>query len=140
MKPWWHWSDLLISHVIGSYVALIALAVCLGLYDSHSLDRSVPFFAALAPIAGPYLMIALLYDPRSRPLYSPAIGLLLVLYLTVFVARSIHRRRRFRREERMRGGLCPKCGYNLTGNTTGVCPECGTMPRLETWESWGQWD
>jgi predicted amidophosphoribosyltransferase len=23
-------------------------------------------------------------------------------------------------------GLCGKCGYNLTGNTSGVCPECGT--------------
>ena len=22
-------------------------------------------------------------------------------------------------------GHCPKCGYDLTGNTTGVCPECG---------------
>jgi hypothetical protein len=21
--------------------------------------------------------------------------------------------------------LCRKCGYNLTSNTTGVCPECG---------------
>lgn len=30
---------------------------------------------------------------------------------------------RFRRRRR---GLCVKCGYNLTGNTTGVCPECGT--------------
>ena len=26
-------------------------------------------------------------------------------------------------------GCCKKCGYNLTGNTTGVCPECGaTIP------------
>ena len=25
-----------------------------------------------------------------------------------------------------RTGHCTKCGYNLTGNTTGVCPECGT--------------
>jgi len=24
------------------------------------------------------------------------------------------------------GGLCRGCGYNLTGNTSGVCPECGT--------------
>jgi hypothetical protein len=23
-------------------------------------------------------------------------------------------------------GLCSSCGYNLTGNTSGVCPECGT--------------
>lgn len=21
--------------------------------------------------------------------------------------------------------LCPQCGYNMTGNTTGQCPECG---------------
>jgi hypothetical protein len=30
-----------------------------------------------------------------------------------------------RSAERRRGG-CPTCGYNLTGNTSGVCPECGT--------------
>jgi len=24
-----------------------------------------------------------------------------------------------------KAGLCPVCGYELTGNTTGVCPECG---------------
>ncbi len=24
-------------------------------------------------------------------------------------------------------GLCVKCGYDLTGNESGVCPECGTI-------------
>jgi hypothetical protein len=24
---------------------------------------------------------------------------------------------------------CPNCGYDLTGNTSGVCPECGTKQR-----------
>jgi hypothetical protein len=26
---------------------------------------------------------------------------------------------------RARRGLCPRCGYDLTGNVSGVCPECG---------------
>ena len=30
-----------------------------------------------------------------------------------------------RRYFRLRRGLCPACGYDLAGNTTGVCPECG---------------
>jgi hypothetical protein len=27
---------------------------------------------------------------------------------------------------RRKMGLCVRCGYDLTGNTSGVCPECGT--------------
>ena len=26
---------------------------------------------------------------------------------------------------RMRKGLCVYCGYNLIGNVSGTCPECG---------------
>jgi len=29
-----------------------------------------------------------------------------------------------RRRRRRKRGLCLQCGYNLTGNTSGVCPEC----------------
>ena len=29
-------------------------------------------------------------------------------------------------KERARQGRCLKCGYDLTGNISGVCPECGT--------------
>lgn len=45
---------------------------------------------------------------------------LLVIYPTIAFIRSSLRRYRRRRK-----GLCVKCGYNLTGNTTGVCSECG---------------
>jgi hypothetical protein len=31
-----------------------------------------------------------------------------------------------RSRRRRRHGNCPACAYNLTGNTSGVCPECGT--------------
>lgn len=27
---------------------------------------------------------------------------------------------------------CRKCGYNLTGNTSGVCPECGFLTPLQS--------
>jgi hypothetical protein len=33
---------------------------------------------------------------------------------------------RLRRWRRRRKGLCVKCGYDLTGNESGVCSECGT--------------
>lgn len=34
--------------------------------------------------------------------------------------------RTFRLAYRFFSGHCTKCSYNLTGNTSGVCPECGT--------------
>jgi len=34
--------------------------------------------------------------------------------------------RAWRRRHPLRPGLCPRCGYDLTGNVSGVCPECGT--------------
>ena len=30
-----------------------------------------------------------------------------------------------RRRDRMKRGKCLHCGYSLTGNVSGVCPECG---------------
>jgi len=34
-----------------------------------------------------------------------------------------------RRYRRRKKGLCLKCGYNLMGNVSGTCPECGTTKR-----------
>ena len=39
--------------------------------------------------------------------------------------------RRRRRRDRQRRGLCGTCGYNLTANTSGVCPECGAPVVLQ---------
>ncbi len=43
---------------------------------------------------------------------------ILAAYPMVFLISALRRR--------TRPGHCPKCSYNLTGNTSGVCPECGT--------------
>ena len=44
-----------------------------------------------------------------------------VIAVPLLRARRRDRLRQYRREH----CLCLKCGYNLTGNVSGVCPECG---------------
>ena len=51
-------------------------------------------------------------------LWAPLI--LFAIYPTIAFTRGLLRRYRRRRK-----GLCLKCGYDLTGNVTGVCSECG---------------
>ena len=38
----------------------------------------------------------------------------------------------WRDRRRIPPGHCRACGYNLTGDVSGVCPECGVMVPLET--------
>ena len=38
----------------------------------------------------------------------------------------------FRRYRRHTRGLCVRCAYDLTGNTSGACPECGTPATIQS--------
>jgi hypothetical protein len=49
----------------------------------------------------------------------------LVLF-AVYPLWRLVRFRPLRRAYRRRRGWCPACGYDLTANLSGVCPECGT--------------
>lgn len=55
----------------------------------------------------------------SVPLWTLILGFA-AYPLSVLLGNSIGRRRN------RRLSWCLKCGYDLTGNTTGICPECGT--------------
>ena len=58
------------------------------------------------------------------PLWAPALAFVAILCAWP-LGRAIRRRRR-----RLHG-RCESCNYDLTGNTSGVCPECGaTIKRL----------
>jgi len=52
------------------------------------------------------------------PLWIPFVAF--IAYPTVAFLRGPARRWR-----RRRAGRCIRCGYDLTGNESGVCPECG---------------
>ncbi len=56
-------------------------------------------------------------------LQIPTLPLCLLLGLYPAIVFVFARKRG--RERARRQGLCIKCGYNLTGNITGLCPECG---------------
>lgn len=67
--------------------------------------------------------------PRNATAFSPA-HLAAVAVVTVpAVWWAVRRRRRTRRLVRYARGLCTHCGYDLTGNLSGTCPECGTQHR-----------
>jgi hypothetical protein len=66
-------------------------------------------------------------DPRPHRTYQrldialwPA-----VLLSFSFGAWLVRRQRRWRRDAEL--GLCLKCRYDLRGNVSGRCPECGTL-------------
>lgn len=56
-------------------------------------------------------------------LHLPLWALFGILLIYPTVALTCGPLRAWRRRNR---GLCVKCGYDLTGNTSGICPECGT--------------
>jgi hypothetical protein len=45
------------------------------------------------------------------------------------IAPALWIRARLVKVGRKRHGLCLGCGYDLTGNASGTCPECGTLVR-----------
>jgi hypothetical protein len=53
----------------------------------------------------------------------------LVLYPCMYVALL-----RIRRRPRQRHAFCPTCEYDLTGNVSGICPECGSPVETEACE------
>ena len=69
-------------------------------------------------------------EPVTFSLGSTAgiVALLSTANALLSVSQRRRRRRKAiqrRRDARLARGLCPRCEYDLTGNVSGVCPECG---------------
>ena len=64
-------------------------------------------------------------EPAYQTTYTtlPPVWPLALLFAAYPIITFIHGP--LRRWRRRRRDLCLKCGYDLTGNVSGVCPECG---------------
>jgi len=86
-------------------------------------SRSLSLLAASIVFFGLYVPMYL--RSYRLPISLPIIWAVLQYYsLTSLNAAVISHRASLR-------GLCPTCRYNLTGNTSGVCPECGSATPTE---------
>jgi hypothetical protein len=66
------------------------------------------------------------YFSYAGQIYSRGVALpyWIILLLTAILP-ALWLRDHLAGRRRSQTGLCQSCGYNLTGNTSGVCPECG---------------
>ena len=103
----------------GGYAARRAVIV-------GTLTRALAIVAVLALAYGPvdrWLSGRGVLGQRAWPLYV-ATHILSVAVVACWAAC------RLRRQLALLQGGCWVCGYNLTGNVSGICPECGTPIRV----------
>jgi hypothetical protein len=78
--------------------------------------------------AGAFLLVqaTLAVDRQWHGAVVAAVYVVVAYGLVVCVSYDAYRRQRLRAAGRRRlQGRCVRCDYDLTGNVSGVCPECG---------------
>lgn len=111
-------ADWLLPSVAGVLIALLLLTPV----TYHSSSR------ALVAICVALLHLAVAFSTGQGECYSMMWVFALVLWIpSALVGRDLRRDRRENPDlYRPPTGICHSCGYDLTGNQSGICPECGT--------------
>jgi hypothetical protein len=92
-------------------------------------DGSIVYYQGFSPISGKLYSFTPLgrYGLRMPSIQTGFLGREFVLPLWMpFLIGLFFTRWICRREQSHPLGYCEGCDYNLTGNTSGICPECGT--------------
>lgn len=85
-------------------------------------------FALPAGVSAAVCVAVMLTDP-SAAVHRVLEALFLAVGFTM-IAVVISFRREWDREQRVKRGLCPGCGYDLRGSLD-RCPECGSVPATQ---------
>jgi hypothetical protein len=111
---------LLVAHVVASYGLVVGLAIEWGT------PRADVWL--LAPAEAPRLIGRVTVGVWRGNMPPRTAAMAYAGYALGFAATAavgmLHRREG-RKSRRRRLGLCTECGYDLTGNVSGKCPECG---------------
>jgi hypothetical protein len=97
--------------------------------------QGVPFLSRTPPFYHVYLNRAGFayyrndFDDVYHDHYTIAPFWFITVLLACGPALAIRRRLRRRAARQLSSGRCAHCSYNLTGNVSGACPECGTPSR-----------
>jgi len=83
------------------------------------------FFIDSGPRWGPWRPPGLTYKANTRTIWIPYWFLCFVASIAPGLWCASLWLNRMRLLRLIRLGLCVTCGYDLTGNVSGVCPECG---------------
>jgi hypothetical protein len=115
--------EALVAHVWGSYVAMSV--GMLGLDRGAEVSGLWVCATVMAPVTFPGWVALSLSDESVRWAGSTgwAIGSYAVAAILVVWDRNRARSRRPMRRQRRE---CGECGYDLRGNLSGMCPECGS--------------
>jgi uncharacterized paraquat-inducible protein A len=81
--------------------------------------------ASLAVIICCLLFCLLAFRSLDVFLLSILLLSMLLLCLSIIRWRELGSEKHYQRLYEREPGFCSRCGYNLTGNVSGVCPECG---------------
>jgi hypothetical protein len=120
-------AGLLLYWTVAAVPFFLAAAAVAAVVATHPARFPGSLLAATAGLTlGPFLFAiveGLSPDDAWSFIPLPSRGLPLLVLLPL--AFTLHHRRA-RTRPRFPSALCPHCAYNLTGNTSGTCPECGT--------------
>ncbi len=118
-RPGFHcqWNDIVIPLFFGIPMGLVCAPVTLLCLSRKNLRVA----GAVLAVGGVVYVVLLCLSPAHTPAHSVLAWL---AFVALYHVACVWLRRRLPDIEGYPACTC--CGYNLTGNISGVCPECGT--------------